>query len=181
MKFKILVQNTGGSDPWWEEHEEDTNDPREWAKDIIDKFNDTLKPREKARELLEVQITEGSNDALHNWDKDIKAMSAIFRGQMYDGMYCTKCNITGKRFGLDSHVTVDSKFKKNQLSALNLFCVLHSSFSSNYSYRSFHRILRQVIMRHPPTLTAIDQLRRYRPLLYSFFNSCNCSRYSVFR
>ena len=31
---------------------------------------------------------------------------------MYDGMYCVRCGITGKRFGLGSHIKIDSKYKK---------------------------------------------------------------------
>ena len=115
MKFKIQVKQIGNSSrssSWWEEYEKDTDDPHKWAKETLESFNASLRPGESARELLNVEIVEGNNDALHNWDKDVKAMSAEFRGRMYDGMYCTKCGITGKRFGLSPRVTIDSKFRK---------------------------------------------------------------------
>lgn len=112
MKFRIEVGNEDGSgESWWEDYEEDIDDAQKWAEETILFFNNTIRPHEKKRKLLQVVVLDESNDTLHSWEKKTSGMSTQFRGQFCDLMYCTKCGITGKRFGLSTHVKIDSKYR----------------------------------------------------------------------
>jgi len=111
MKFKIKVKHKGG-DEWWEEYDEKVEDAHIWARDIIKRFNETLRPYEPPRELLRVEIIDDNNKKFHNWIKRTYGMSVKFRGATVDLMYCSRCGITGKRYGFYSNVKIDSKFRK---------------------------------------------------------------------
>jgi len=110
MKFKIHVKDSNND--WFEEYNEKTEDAQEYAEKMVESFNNTLKPYETKRTLISVEVMESSNDELHDWVKQSYGMSQVFRGQIVDIMRCSKCGITGKRFGLSSHVKIDSKYKK---------------------------------------------------------------------
>ncbi len=60
MKFKILVKHIGEDDgqAWEEEYDKNTQDSEKWAEDIIKWFNETLRPGEKPRELVNVIILD---------------------------------------------------------------------------------------------------------------------------
>ena len=109
MKFKILVKTD--SEQWWEEYDKNTTNPNKWAIETIQHFNATLKPHEKFRSLVDVQIIDESNNQ-HSWVKRTDGMSVNFRGSIVDLMRCENCGITGKRIGLSGFVKVDSKYKK---------------------------------------------------------------------
>lgn len=111
MKFKILCTD-GYGEPWWEEYNKDTENPQQYAENLIAHFNATLRGPEKPRILLKVEILDSSNDELHRWVKSVLGMSAIFRGHVVDLMYCERCGITGKRYGLGGEIILDSKFRK---------------------------------------------------------------------
>jgi hypothetical protein len=123
MKFRIKCCKTDTPEKtWWEDYEKDIEDAEIWAIETVDSFNKTLRPGEKHRTLIEVEVeVEGdeNNEELHRWDKDITKMSSIFRGRVYDGMKCEKCGITGKRYGLTSYVKIDSKYKKKAFKKCN--------------------------------------------------------------
>jgi hypothetical protein len=80
MKFEILVAHAVDSttEPWWEGYEENTLDPEQWANATIVRFNNTLRPNEKPRKLLQVKICgDENNTAQHQWDKDIKGKKEL--------------------------------------------------------------------------------------------------------
>lgn len=54
MRFKIHVKNEDGD--WWEEYDEKTHDAMAWAEKTVEKFNNTLKAREKPRTLIKVEV-----------------------------------------------------------------------------------------------------------------------------
>lgn len=110
MKFKIHVKDD--SSIWWEDYEKDIPDAHQWAADTIDRFNNSLKPGEKQRELLEVKIIDSDNEKFHRWVKRTDGMSVAFRGSTVDIMFCERCGITGKRYGLWGEVKIDSKYRK---------------------------------------------------------------------
>ena len=110
MKFKIQCV-CEGKDPWWEEYDEDVEDPIKWAEETIEWFNSTLRPYEKPRKLLDLQIVD-NKQTHHKWTKRTDGMSMLFKGQVVDLMYCEKCGITGKRIGLSRHVKIDSMYRK---------------------------------------------------------------------
>lgn len=110
MKFKIHVENSKGD--WWESYDKNVTDPQQWAENTIAAFNATLRPGEKPRTLLGVEVENASNDNLHDWVKRTDGMSVPFRRRLVDLMFCSKCGITGKRFGIGSSVKIDSKYRK---------------------------------------------------------------------
>ena len=113
MKFRIKVKRLDDGHEWWESYEEDTPDPQKWAEEIVAWFNSALKPNESGRKLLCVEVVgDCKNVELLAWEKDIKGMSVYFRGSCVDIMYCKRCGITGKKFGLSGNIKIDSKFKK---------------------------------------------------------------------
>jgi hypothetical protein len=113
MKFKIRVRNIGQTDEgWWEEYDKPVNDAERKAKEIIEFFNDTLRPGEPARELLEVVMLDASKaTAAHSWHKTNLVSIRTAGGGIHDTYRCTNCGITGKRYGLSPGVTIDSKYK----------------------------------------------------------------------
>lgn len=117
MKFKIHIKTQ--SEDWWETYTKLIDDPHEWAKEITDQFNRTLRPKEQPRELIEVIIEDDANDELHDWFKRTDGMSVVFRGSFVDIMECRKCGITGKRFGIGAIIKIDSKYKKKVFQKCN--------------------------------------------------------------
>lgn len=112
MKFKIIVRDVDGEDTWEEEYDENTQDPRAWAENVIKFFNSTLKPDwEKPRELVDVVVLD-ERDIKHDWEKRTDGMSVNFRGNFVDLMRCRRCGITGKRYGISGRVKIDSKYRK---------------------------------------------------------------------
>jgi hypothetical protein len=77
---------------------------------IIDYFNSTLKPYEKARVFIAAEEIKTDNpETPHTWEKT----SLVTERGGYDKMKCTTCKITGKRYGMGQNgVTIDKEFKK---------------------------------------------------------------------
>lgn len=111
MKFKLFVKDSKGSE-WQETYDKDVEDAEKYCRMIINDFNDTLRKGELKRTFLKVEIVEKANDKFHKWNKYTSGMSVSFRGNVVDMMYCEKCGITGKRYGLEDHIVIDSKFRK---------------------------------------------------------------------
>lgn len=112
MRFRIEVLIEGNAEPHWEEYEEKIDDARLWAEAQVKSFNESLRPWEKPRSILSIEILEDDNAAYHDWRKDITRMSISDHLGHYDGMICNKCGITGKRFGMGERgVKRDSKYR----------------------------------------------------------------------
>lgn len=94
---------------WWEEYSDD--DPEDHAKSLVEFFNSTLRPGEKPRRLLQVEVLDEAHQE-HDWQKRTDGMSIRFRGKTVDLMRCSRCGVTGKRFGLSTVVKIDSKYRK---------------------------------------------------------------------
>jgi|SRR5271157_554035 len=116
MRFICIIQHASEDDPAWEEsydiHDIRTLDKaRVWAERLVQDFNNTLRPHEQLRKLVDV-IAEGvgTEGSAHDWEKT-NAITRKDRLGIYDTMRCRKCGITGKRFGLNSHTTIDNKFR----------------------------------------------------------------------
>lgn len=119
QKFKIIV---GFLDEramvakrrkiWEEPYTEVVTSPEQWAKETIERFNDTLKPGERARELLGVEIiTAEARPIRHNWAKQNLITQHTARHGIHDVMKCETCGITGKRFRLGADTTRDPKYR----------------------------------------------------------------------
>lgn len=114
MKFKIHVtteDDATGEKAWWETYEEETDDPKRWGEGIIEYFNSSLRPHEKPRKFLGVEVIDDHSIKEHKWVK-ISAATQLERGRNFDRMECERCGVTGKRFGLQGSTTIDSKFRR---------------------------------------------------------------------
>ena len=78
---------------------------------IIDDFNNTLRPGERKRVLLFAWPLSDTKGKLHTWYKS-KPVTIVKGGQVYDEYTCSVCKAKGKRFGLSEVVTPD---RKNQI------------------------------------------------------------------
>ena len=107
MRFRIKVK--GKNEEWWEEYDTPTEDPEKFGRDLISRFNSTCRPGEAHREFLGAERLEDQAPREHDWEKT-NLMTISDRVGVYDAMKCTRCGVTGKRFGL-GRVTIDSKFK----------------------------------------------------------------------
>src|SRR5271165_6463686 len=116
MKFNILVQYLEGGEIWKEDYNRpevlNLDEAKTWGQALIDRFNATLRPRERARKFVGVELAEESNAvAKHEWSK-VNLMTVHDRLGVYDKMICLRCNITGKRYGMgEAGVKLDSKFR----------------------------------------------------------------------
>ncbi|MGL6083892.1 MAG: hypothetical protein ACRC4N_16080 [Gammaproteobacteria bacterium] len=111
IKMNVKYLKTGFISP--EVYEIDANEnPEEWAKDVIDNFNSTLRVGESPRELVSVEVLdEDEHSEKHNWEKK-NFVTVVKRGQFPHDVYqCKKCGITGKRFGFDDGVSRDYRYR----------------------------------------------------------------------
>jgi hypothetical protein len=112
MRFTIYVKEAGtDEEPWAEEYDKPVADPVTWAKETVERFNNTQPAGAPLRVLIGVRILDGPSRE-HNWEKTNLVTLQQYQGTMpYDTARCTVCGVTGKRYGLSSTITLDSKFK----------------------------------------------------------------------
>ena len=110
MKFKLVLK-TDDSREWEEEYEENTDDPLEWGRKLIDRFNKSLKLGESKREVVDVTISYERSRLVHIWEKTNLVTISNNQGS-YDTARCSLCGVTGKRFGLGQNIRLDPKYKK---------------------------------------------------------------------
>ena len=115
MKINITVgyKNDDGGQQWTEDYDipnvKNISDANIYADRLIQGFNDTLRPREKARKVVAVEIVGESGPQNHDWTKT--NLVTIMNGRdFYDTLLCERCFITAKRFGLD-RIVVDRQFR----------------------------------------------------------------------
>ncbi|MCT4544610.1 MAG: hypothetical protein N4A63_13800 [Vallitalea sp.] len=112
MKIKMEIEIIKTGSKFEETYEIENNlNPNEYAENLITNFNHTLRPGESPRKLLGVIVLDNS-DVKHKHDWRKTNLATITRGGMsYDKMICTRCGVTGKRYGFSSVVKRDSKYK----------------------------------------------------------------------
>lgn len=113
MRFRIEIQTADGR-RWWEDYDKplppEPGYAVEWALDTIERFNDTLRAGEAPRRLMNVEVLEADTVKDHDWRKT--NMVTIMEGSsMYDTYECSRCRITGKRFGLSDGIRRDARYK----------------------------------------------------------------------
>ncbi len=96
--------------PQKEVYEIDTDNPQAWAEETVERFNATLRPGEKERILLDVEVLDEHSIKNHSWEKQNLVTVAKLE-PYYDVLRCKRCGITAKRFGLDGFV-LDPEFRE---------------------------------------------------------------------
>ncbi len=89
-------------------------DIEKWGINLLKEFNilEIERYREKARTRTFVSCRSlGTNNKGHNWTKKNLVTCSNPRWGLYDIYQCTKCGIWGKRYGLDSGIRRDYKYK----------------------------------------------------------------------
>lgn len=108
IRYTALIKEVGTSRYWREEFADlvvDSTTPLSNCKFLICRFNATLRPGEKAREVVRVRSLEVGFLKEHNWNK-------ISWNSDKEGYYvyqCAACGITGKRHGTIAFITPDRK------------------------------------------------------------------------
>lgn len=113
MKIKMEVKNLNTDYTWKETYDIESNiDPKLYAEQLIANFNATLRPNESPRELVGVEIIESNSEVIHQHDWSKQNLATLKnRNGYYDAMKCSRCGVTGKRYGIGSGVVRDSKYK----------------------------------------------------------------------
>lgn len=101
VKFRLWQKLVGSDEPLgYEDHYERVNDPEAWCRDLIEGFNETLRPGEFPREVVRVEVGVGNATLKHDWMKTNLVTLHTKRDGYHDTYRCTACHGTGKRFGL---------------------------------------------------------------------------------
>lgn len=115
MKIKYIVADETRPEGWQEDYNHDGDgDPEKIITNLIERFNATLRPREKPRRLVKILsfsfVPQAPKPVPHIWDK----ASLVTERGGYDRMKCRACGAKGKRYGLGQHgVTLDSRQRKS--------------------------------------------------------------------
>lgn len=133
MKFILIVRDKGQDREWKEPYDEpglnSLAEIKDWAIKTVDRFNETLRPHEKPRELVNIEIPENSESDEHKWYK-FRPMTQADSGSLYDLMKCEKCGIMGKRYGLgEGGVTRESPFTSHKFAS----CSFTSQFLKTHT------------------------------------------------
>lgn len=111
MKIEMQVKIIKTGMVFKEEYDIDNSqNPLEYAQSLINNFNNTLRPNESARELLEVKVIDKDckPSIMHNWEKQ-NLVTIMGRNGSYDNVKCVNCGVTAKRYGL-TNIVRDSKY-----------------------------------------------------------------------
>jgi hypothetical protein len=108
--MKMTVKNAKGK-TWIEDYTEIIDDPEKFCRDMIDFFNRTLRPGESRRYFVKVEVVGEVAPPEHRWMKLTAMTQQRGDGTPFDQMKCERCGITGKRYGIQGHVSRDSKFR----------------------------------------------------------------------
>ena len=113
INYIMVIKSVGEDFIWEETMVELVNDyvtSEQRASEIVNNYNQTLRLNEKARELISVRNTVQTENVIlkHSWEKT----SLVTEIGGYDKYKCKVCGVTGKRYGLNENIIIDSKFKK---------------------------------------------------------------------
>jgi hypothetical protein len=108
-EYEILVRGRNSS--WLEKYSdpEVTDLDTAWRAGLamVNRFNDTLQPGQHLRTLRGVHFIGNSEGPLpHEWRK-VNLITEVKGGQMFDRYECTRCGVTGKRFGFGWPLRLD--------------------------------------------------------------------------
>lgn len=114
MKFILTVRKITGGKTWQESYDmpELTTEEsvEKWGLWIVNWFNSSRRDNtETARILVRVKIVGESTD--HLWRKTGAMTQIHSRLGIFNTYQCENCNVTGKRFGLQHNIRIDSEFR----------------------------------------------------------------------
>jgi hypothetical protein len=124
MKFNLKVAHRDDSTEkhWVEDYNRseirNEDQAREYGRRLIENFNDTLRPGERPRQLLDVTFEDNEAIANHDWYKRNAVTLIDPRRGSYDAMQCTICGVTGKRYGLVT-IKIDGRFRAKRYKTCN--------------------------------------------------------------
>ena len=109
MQFTIWVKDDGADDStaWSEKYNKPVINAQTYAEDIIANFNAALRPCERLRVLLRVEVVPNDVRMRHDWRK-ISLVTQIVGQRIFDRYECKQCGATGKRHGVIEGVKPDS-------------------------------------------------------------------------
>ena len=89
-----------------------TDSPVGWARETVERFNETLREGEEAREVVRVEELPEDDPRIpplrHEWRKtNLVTILAKGRRGSYDTQRCERCGATGKRWGIAGDVAPD--------------------------------------------------------------------------
>ena len=112
MKFKIKVKDIDQTDEQarWEYYDKSIDDPDKFGREVVEYFNNTLRPHEKKRMYLGFEVIDADTTPEHDWEKTNLTTISGYGGRHYDTKRCTRCKITGRMYTL-GYVQRDNKYK----------------------------------------------------------------------
>jgi len=114
LKYKLTICDEINPSHQWDEiyTEDDVTDPEARGKEMIADYNEGI-PRHggERRKFIRAEIIDlNAKSTDHDWKK-MSPVTVIKGNKTYDVYQCSKCGITGKRYGLNTTVKRDPKFK----------------------------------------------------------------------
>lgn len=110
-RIRAIITNTTIDRAWGEEYDiADNENATSYMTNIINNFNNTLRPGEKPRTLIATEEVSENGIQQHQYEKT-NLVTIQGRNGMYDTCKCRICGVTGKRYGLGGTVIRDSKYK----------------------------------------------------------------------
>ena len=109
INYSARIQTVDGKKSWTEDFTDLVVDdmlPLRHCQFLISRFNDTLRPGEKARKVLNTRTSKNTSIKPHDWEKK---NLVIERGSSYYVYQCKNCGATGKRHGAIPFITPDRK------------------------------------------------------------------------
>lgn len=113
VKVELLVRHRGTDETGWVEDYQrpEDEDHEAWGRWLIDRFNSTLRPGERPRELMSAKSAGKATGTQHNWEKT-NLMTRMGFGSTFDEMKCRVCGVTGRRYGVgEGGVQLDSEYR----------------------------------------------------------------------
>lgn len=111
MRFNMIVRDIGDTREWTEAQDRvevrSLDQAQKWAEACLVRFNRTLRPHEKPRELVRVELL--GEGAEHNWEKT-NSITILDHRLVYDTYRCSACGITGRRYGLSPSIVRDDTY-----------------------------------------------------------------------
>lgn len=111
----VIALIANDKESWTEDFQmPDAENPFTWVNNLVQEFNDTLRPGERVRKLIRVRTKLPNGYPVpHEWEK-ASIVTEEANGRTFDRYRCKICGITGKRFGLGGTIVKDKRYNKEK-------------------------------------------------------------------